>query len=150
MKHGYARHGRVAKEFRVWQAMLDRCRRPTSTVWNYYGGRGIAVCERWSEFANFIADMGPKPTPQHTLDRVNNDGNYEPANCRWALREPQARNRRNVRVFDYKGQRLTIPEIASLEGVPYHTMRRHLIGDSKRWLIARGRNAEAIGGTSAK
>jgi hypothetical protein len=75
--------------------MRKRCGDPRNIGWSDYGGRGITVCGRWRDsFENFLADMGSKPTPQHSIDRINNDGNYEPANCRWASRSEQERNKR--------------------------------------------------------
>lgn len=74
--------------------MWDRCRRPRNRAFKDYGGRGICVCERWKSFENFLADMGPRPSPKHSIDRINNDGNYEPGNCRWATAEMQGNNRR--------------------------------------------------------
>lgn len=78
-----------------WNGMRDRCLNPNNQDYHHYGGRGIAVCERWKDsFENFYADMGDKPSIKHSLDRINNDGNYEPSNCRWATQQEQVRNRR--------------------------------------------------------
>lgn len=74
--------------------MHVRCRDPHAKSFADYGGRGIRVCDRWADFANFYADMGPRPSAAHSIERVNNDGDYEPSNCIWATREVQARNRR--------------------------------------------------------
>lgn len=88
-------HGQTGTpEYLAWAGMLTRCNNPKSSNFEYYGGRGIKVCERWLQYENFFADMGQKPTPTHTLDRINVDGNYEPANCRWATKKEQAKNKR--------------------------------------------------------
>lgn len=84
------KHGLTGSaEHRSWISMVQRC---TDLSNPYYGGRGITICERWKEFKNFLADMGTKPTPDHTLDRINNNGNYEPTNCRWATKSEQRQN----------------------------------------------------------
>ena len=84
-----------APERRAWSAMWTRCRNRRCRSFPNYGGRGITVCARWAEFSAFLADMGPRPSPNHSLDRINVNGNYEPGNCRWATYTEQQRNRRD-------------------------------------------------------
>jgi len=95
-KHGYAsRGGKRSPEYRAWDAMKQRCLNPNANRFEDYGGRGITVCDSWMTFDNFLADMGEKPEPksQYSLDRIGNDGNYEPGNTRWATRSEQQKNR---------------------------------------------------------
>lgn len=88
-------HGKISTtEYSSWSHMKNRCTNINNDSWDYYGGRGITICERWLSFQNFYADMGDKPTPKHTVDRVDNSLGYFPKNCRWATRTDQARNRR--------------------------------------------------------
>ncbi len=90
--HGEGWH--KTPEYHAWQAMRARCERPSFVAFKWYGGRGIKVCDRWQKYEQFLSDMGRKPTAKHSLDRIDNSGNYEPSNCRWATREEQMRNTR--------------------------------------------------------
>lgn len=87
---------RASPAYQSWRSMMTRCFNQNYDRYSDYGGRGITVCERWQTFANFLEDMGERPEG-HTLDRINNDGNYEPQNCQWATLSEQARNRRKAR-----------------------------------------------------
>ena len=97
-KHGLrsASNAARAAEHRIWRRMIDRCYSPTNKYFKNCGGRGITICDHWrNSFDAFYADMGPRPSPELSLDRINNDGNYEPGNCRWATPSEQRQNRRS-------------------------------------------------------
>lgn len=93
LRHGHSTSGRTSSTYNSWARMIDRCTNEKNNRFARYGGRGITVCTRWRKFENFLADMGEKPDKDLSIDRINNDGNYEPGNCRWATPAEQARNR---------------------------------------------------------
>jgi len=113
LRHGHAKRGQQTGEHRCWQAMKRRCLDPKHSHFLYYGGKGIEVCDRWANsFENFLADMGPKPTPKHTLDRYpNRSGNYEPSNCRWATRLQQSANRDCTIQVEYGGETVRLTDL---------------------------------------
>ena len=121
------RHGKTdSPEYYVWRTMKQRCTNPKSQSFHRYGGRGIGICKRWELFDNFIADMGPRPTARHTIERNNNDGSYEPSNCRWATSLEQGRNRStNVRIT-YNGVTLTMVDWARKLGISKHALWNRL------------------------
>src|SRR5215467_8883535 len=93
-QYGRPTHGLSDRpEYKAWSSMRQRCQNPNNPGYKDYGGRGIKVCERWQKFENFYADMGPRPD-NHSLERINNDGDYEPSNCRWASNLEQQKNKR--------------------------------------------------------
>lgn len=127
-KHGYS----YAAEYRAWQTMRLRCTEPSNSQYPNYGGRGIRVCERWlNSVEAFIEDMGPKPSPKHELDRYpDNNGNYEPGNCRWATRSENDRNRRSNRLIECRGEKLPLVAWSERSGVGVDTIRHRI---AKGW-----------------
>lgn len=97
------REFKTTSEYRIWIQMRARCNNPRNQAYKNYGGRGIQVCDRWADFFAFLQDMGLKPEGK-SLDRINNDGNYEPSNCRWADRITQRHNSRGLRLVTYNGR----------------------------------------------
>ena len=93
--HGHTSRSYAPPEYVAWQNMRARCNRATHPSYQYYGGRGIAVCPEWDSFERFLEDVGQRPDPSLSLDRIDNDRGYEPGNVRWATRVEQAANRRN-------------------------------------------------------
>lgn len=107
--------------------MIRRCYDQNNGVYSYYGGRGIKVCDRWLEsYQHFLADMGPKPSPLHSIERRENEGNYTPGNCYWATKSEQARNRRTSHRLEFRGQTKTIAEWAETTGIPAQTIELRL------------------------
>jgi hypothetical protein len=129
-------HGKwKTPEFRIWGAMLERCQRPNHRYFHRYGGRGITVCDRWRySFQAFLDDMGERPSPQHSLNRIDNDGNYEPGNVRWALSTEQNRNRSDNHFVTFQGETLCLTDWARRVGIGKATLRRRIMAG---WSVER-------------
>jgi hypothetical protein len=131
-KHGHAKLGQVSTEYQSWRDMRNRCTNPNTTGFPDYGGRGITVCERWSKFENFLADMGMKPSKQHSIERKDNNGNYTPDNCRWATLYDQLRNTSRSRMIDVNGRPMCITDAAIAFGINKETLRNRI---NKGWSV---------------
>lgn len=106
---------------KIWRGIVKRCTNPNDTNYHRYGGRGIRVCDRWlHSFNDFYADMGDRPFLGAEIDRIDNDGNYEPGNCRWASRREQARNTRKTIKLEFRGERRPAADWADIVGLPPH------------------------------
>src|ERR1700743_836023 len=118
-KHGHSIKGKETSEYRSWSALIKRCTNPSHERYCDYGGKGVLVCDRWRDsFANFLQDMGLKPSPAHTLDRFpQKEGNYEPGNCRWATTKEQNRNRKSNVYLEFEGERLVKVDWAKRLGI---------------------------------
>lgn len=128
-------HGKSkTRTYRIWKGMHRRCSKPGSSRYEYYGGRGIAVCERWCSFENFFADMGE--AGDMSLDRLDNSKGYEPGNCVWANKTVQARNQRTNRMIKHDGQTLCLAEWADHLGMSRHVIQARLkLGWSVEWAL---------------
>jgi hypothetical protein len=140
-KHGHCRSKKLkTPEFASWVDMRTRCLNPNSNRYNTYGARGIKICDRWLEsFENFFADMGAKPTPRHSLDRIDNNGSYEKSNCRWSTNKEQARNRTSNVVITYNGEQKILTEWAETLGIKKGTLWARI---ESGWPIERAFNTK--------
>jgi hypothetical protein len=130
VKHGLS----YSPVYGIWQQMWQRCKNPNDKKYALYGGRGIAVCERWHKFENFVADMGNRPKGW-TIDRIDNDGPYSPENCRWATIKQQLNNNRRNHVLEFSGQKHTLSEWAAIVGLRYSTLKNRI--NNYKWSVER-------------
>lgn len=142
-KHGEAgksSRSYISPEYRCWLGIRSRCLSPTNPRYSYYGGRGITICERWESFENFLADMGRKPSPQHSIERKENDGDYTPDNCKWATKSEQALNRRSSVFIEFEGERLRPHEWSKKLGIPlWKIHQRHSLGQPPERILHDGK-----------
>lgn len=127
MGRACATHGKFGTpEYSCWAQMKRRCERPKCRAYPNYGGRGIRVCDHWATFQPFFADMGPRPSPQHTIERVDTNGNYEPGNCKWATMGEQSRNRRDTVLVTIDDRTMCMKDWAAEMGIPQSTVQSRL------------------------
>lgn len=119
--------GCKSPEYKSWESMKQRCLNPNHHAYADYGGRGIKVCASWeSDYGQFVKDMGPRPTLSHTLDRINNDGDYEPSNCQWATRKQQQNNRRDNRRLEIGGEIVLLGPFCEAQGLSRKTVYQRI------------------------
>ena len=142
--HPQYRHGESAglrsKEWRAWHSMRARCKYPCVDRYPRYGGRGIKVCDRWESFEAFLEDVGRAPSDAHQLDRIDNNGNYEPGNVKWSTRSQQIRNSAKARYLTHNGETMTIGDWAKRLGVSRQTIQMRL--DAYGWSVDRALGTE--------
>jgi len=140
--HGQTRGGK-SPEYLSWLGMRHRCYYERDKRYEIYGGRDIKVCDRWLEsFENFYADMGPRPSSKHSLDRIDNDGNYEPGNCRWATATEQVRNRSTSVSVMWDGRTQSLTEWAAETGLTYRILSDRL---RRGWSVERAFTTPKVG-----
>jgi hypothetical protein len=134
IRETFTTHGMAGSpEHNIWNLMRRRCLNPDSKDYRHYGGRGILCCDRWAaSFSAFVGDMGLRPSPNHTLDRIDNNGHYEPGNCRWSTRKEQALNRRACRLLTARGTTLPVSLWAERRGMRPGTLFARL---NKGWTV---------------
>jgi len=144
-RHGHSPKRDPSPTYTAWQAMRDRCSNPNGDKYHCYGGRGIKVCKRWlNSFDNFLVDLGERPGKEYSLDRVNNDGDYKPSNCRWATRSEQMSNKRTNRYITYKGDTKILKDWAESSGVHMTTIHNRIArGLPLEQVFSKGRAARS-------
>ena len=123
--HGQGGNGKQSPAYRSWDAMIQRCTNQKDKRYQDYGGRGITVCPEWLDFEAFYRDMGDRPAGT-SIDKIDNNGNYEPDNCRWATGSEQQRNKRNNKFVQYQGKLILLAELADITGIANSTLRNRI------------------------
>lgn len=127
LKHGHTSKRETTPEYRAWQSMLKRCYSPNNTHYARYGGRGIEVAPEWrDDFPNFLRHVGPRPSAQHSLDRIDNDGDYKPGNVRWASKSLQAKNQSRNRMYEFRGHSYCLADLREISGLKLVTLQTRL------------------------
>lgn len=143
--HGQAGDGNKGRtpEYMAWVNMKNRCSNPNVASYGNYGGRGIRVCSRWLDsFSNFFEDMGKRPSKLHSIERRDNDLNYEPDNCYWATKREQMINRRSSTMIEYGGKKFTVSGLARVVGIAPNTMKDRLKRMSVEEAVCRRRSVQ--------
>lgn len=125
LRHGAAKRAegpRAQSEYTVWLGMRQRCLQPNAPGYPWYGARGITICPQWDDFAVFLADVGPRPSMKHSLDRIDNARGYEPGNVRWATRREQSANMRSNRAITFGGRTMILSDWARSLDLPVSAM----------------------------
>lgn len=135
-KTGIGSRGNLSRstEYVIWNGIVHRCTNPNYEGYRNYGARGIKVCDRWLDFQNFLADMGERPAGM-SIDRIDNDGDYCPENCRWATQKEQARNTRSIRLIEHRGRTQPLSAWCEELGLPTSTLKNRL--DTLGWSVER-------------
>jgi hypothetical protein len=119
--------GSTSAEYRIWISIISRTTNPNHNAYPWYGGRGIKMCPRWlASFEAFRSDMGIKPSPSHSIDRIDNNGDYEPGNCRWSTKKEQGNNRRDNRLLTFEGRTQTLSQWARELGIKIATINSRI------------------------
>lgn len=143
----FTTHGmKRTTEYTIWSGIIHRCENPHYAGYANYGGRGIVMCERWRKsFEAFYADMGPRPSKGHSIDRIDNDGNYEPGNCRWATRAEQARNKRGVHLLTFNGKTMPLSDWAAEIGMRPQALTHRIV---RGWTVEKALTTPLAGGAA--
>ena len=135
-KHGHASRGKYSPEWMTWRAMMDRCYVKSSSTYEKYGARGVAVCDRWHDFSNFYDDIGKKPSSKHSIDRIDGSKGYSLENCRWATDEEQANNQRSNRKVTWEGKTYNVSQLMRHLGI-YTSTGKYYSRLDRGWSVER-------------